>query len=107
MVDRHLDERKPPWSIARHHLDADAAAVALERKALEDVAAEQAEVAVDVAQVQAEHRLHQVVVDAADDLAVQRIVALDLPALDNVDIGQSCCVQQASSRGSYWASPSV
>src|SRR5262249_29247779 len=48
---RHLAYTEPSLLDARHHFDSDAAAVALERKALQYVASKEAEVTVDVAQV--------------------------------------------------------
>src|SRR5574341_1122673 len=67
-----------------HHLDADHAAVAGEGDALEDAAADQAEVAVHVAQAQAEGDLDHVMIDASDQLAIPRIAAKLLVALYHI-----------------------
>ena len=75
---------------------------------VEDRAAHQPEVAVDVAHLQAEQQLDGVVVDAADDDAVQRIRAADLVAVDEIDVGRRTARHStAISAGSYCASPSV
>ena len=70
-----------------HHLQADDAAVFFKAHDVEDAPPHQAEIAVDVAHLQAEQHLHDVVVDPADDDAVQRVGAADLPAVDPVDLG--------------------
>ena len=56
--------------------------------AVEDRAPHQPEVAVDVAHLQAEHQADDVVVEPADDDAVQRIRAADLVAVDEVGVGR-------------------
>src|SRR5690348_4626598 len=58
----------------RHHLNSDAAAAAFQRKALENVAPEQAKVAVHIAQVQSEPPFHKMVIHAADDFAMQWVM---------------------------------
>ena len=86
VVHRHLDDAKAGVLDLAHHLETDDAGVALELHAIEDLAAHQAEVAVDVAHAQPEEKLHGVVVDAADDDPVQRIRPADLVASDDVGV---------------------
>ena len=75
---------------------------------VEDRPPHQPEVAVDVAHLQAEQQLDGVVVDAADDDAVQRIGAADLVAVDQVDVvAERAARARVISAGSYCASPSV
>src|SRR5262249_44316209 len=93
MMHRHLDDLEATLFDARHHLNSDTAAIAFQRKALQDVASKQPKVAVDVAEVQAKPPAHKVVVCAANDLAVQRIVALELPALDDIHVGSEAGIQ--------------
>src|SRR4029450_11076073 len=69
VVNWHLAHAEAALLDARHHLDSDTTAIALKRKTLQDVAAEESEIAVHVAQVQAEPEAHEVVVDTSDDLA--------------------------------------
>ena len=69
-----------------HHLEADDAAVLLERHRVEDRPAHQPEVTVHVAHPQAEQKLHRVVIDPADHDAMNRIRSADLVAVDHVHI---------------------
>ena len=62
MVYRDLSDPKARVLDLLHHLEADDAAAFLESDAIEDGPPQQAEVAVDVAQPQAEQELHHVVV---------------------------------------------
>ena len=85
VMDRHLGDPEPGVLDLLHHLQADHPAVLLELDRVEDRPAHQPEVAVDVADLQPEQHLDGVVIDAADDDAVQRIGAADLVAVDQVD----------------------
>ena len=86
VMHRMLGDAKAGVLELLHHLQADHAAVLLEAHDVEDAAPHQAEIAVDVAHLQAEQQLHHVVIDAADDDAVQRVGAADLPAVHPVHI---------------------
>ena len=77
--------RNPRVGDLLHHLEADDAAVLLEAHLVEDRPPHHAEVAVDVAHGEPEEDLDGVVIDAADDDAVQRIGAADLVAVDEID----------------------
>ena len=68
-----------------HHFDADDAAAFLQIDPFEDRAAHQAEIAIDVAQLEAEQNADDVVIQAADDDAVQRIGAADLVTVHQID----------------------
>ena len=85
VVDRHFGNPEPGVLDLLHHLQADHAAALLERDPAEDRPPEQPEIAVHVADLQAEQQLDGVMVDASDDDAVQRIRAADLVAVDEVD----------------------
>ena len=74
---------------------------------LEDRPPHQAEIAVDVAHLQAEQQLDGVVIDAADDDAVQRIGSADLVAVHQIDVVVNAAQSASISAGSYCASPSV
>ena len=87
VVHRHFDDAEAGILDLAHHLEADDAGVLLELDAIEDLAAHQTEVAVDVADAQPEQQLDGVVVDAADDDAMPRIGAADLVAGDHVGVG--------------------
>jgi FlaG/FlaF family flagellin (archaellin) len=52
-------------------------------------AADEAEVAVDVADPDAEHEARELVVEPADDDAVPGVVAFELEAVDEADAGAS------------------
>src|SRR6185295_12632732 len=86
VVHRHFGDAEPRVGDLLHHLQADDAAVLLEVHPVEDRPPHHAEVAVDVAHGEAEEDLDGVVVDAADDDAVQRIGAADLVAVDEIDL---------------------
>src|SRR5688572_4417626 len=90
-----------------HHLQADHAAVFFEPHHVENAPPHQAEIAIDIPHLQPEQQLHHVVVDAADDDAMQRIRAADLQpftqSTSSVIFDQSTVI----SAGSYWPSPSV
>ena len=73
VMNRMLRNAKPGVLELLHHLQADDAAVLLQADDVEDAAPHQAEIAVDVAHLQAEQQLDDVVIDAADDDAVQRV----------------------------------
>ena len=85
VVHRHFGDAEPGVGDLLHHLEADDAAVLFEVDLVEDRSPHQPEVAVDVAHRQAEQELDGVVVDPADDDAVQRIGAADLVAVHQVD----------------------
>ena len=108
VVHRHLGDAEAGVRDLLHHLQADDAAVLLEVHGVEDRAAHHAEVAVDVAHLQAEEQLDGVVIDAADDDAVQRIGAADLVAVDQIHVVvERGATATSISAGSYCASPSV
>ena len=86
MVDGDLGHPEAGLRDLGHHLDADDAAVLGQLDLVEDVATDQPQVAVDVADRQAEHRAHDGVVQLADDDPLERVVALDLVPLDDVDV---------------------
>jgi hypothetical protein len=86
MMDRHFGDSKAGLLNLSHQLDADHTTVFLQPDPIEHVSADQAEVAVDVADVQSEHRPDGPVVELANDDSLDRIVSLDLVALDDVDI---------------------
>src|SRR5439155_26801294 len=73
VVNRHFDDDESGILDLLHHLETDDAAHLLQRDAVENRAPHQAEIAIDVAHLQPEHHGHDVMVDAADDDAVQRI----------------------------------
>src|SRR6266566_3794081 len=62
MVDRYLGDAESRVLDLLHHLETDHAAGLLQRDVLENGSAKQAEVAVDIAHVQAEKQLHRVVI---------------------------------------------
>src|SRR6185436_21084953 len=62
MMDRNLDDPEPGIVNLLHHLEADDAARLLELDALEDGPSHQSEVAVHVADVEAEHRADNVMI---------------------------------------------
>src|SRR5579862_362512 len=70
----------------RYQLDRDAAAGFRQGKALQHLAAHQAEVAVHVTRSEAEGQSHELAVGATQDLAIERVVPLDFPTLDNVNL---------------------
>src|SRR5262245_41120031 len=67
VVDRDFDDTKTRILDLLHQLETDHAARLFQPNALEDRAAHQAEVAVDVAHRQAKQDAHDVMVEAADD----------------------------------------
>src|SRR5207247_2145055 len=83
---RHLDDAEAAVLNLLHHLDADDPARLFEVDALENGASQQAEIAVDVAQLQAEQEADDVVVDPSDEDAVQRIGAADLVAVHEIRV---------------------
>jgi hypothetical protein len=90
VVHGHFDDAEAGVLDLAHHLQADDARVALQLHAVEDLAAQQAEVAVDVAHAQPEEELDDVVIGPTDDDAVQRIRSADLVAIHHVGvIGQT------------------
>src|SRR5581483_3974760 len=77
MVHRHFDDAEAGILDLLHHLQTDDARGFFEVDALEDGAPHQAEVAVDVADGEAEHPRHEMVIRAADDDSVKWIRAAD------------------------------
>src|SRR5437879_10429826 len=71
---------------SRHQLHCDAAAVAAEREAVQHPPSNEPKVAIHVAHMEVERQAHERVIDAADDLAMQPILPVKLPALDHVDV---------------------
>ena len=67
--------------------DADGAAGGAEGFAGEERAADEAEIAINVAEADAEEEAGELVIDGADDLAVPGIVAGDFVAVDEADFG--------------------
>ena len=86
VVHRHLGDAEAGVLELLHHLEADRRRCSSRAAPCRRSAPHQAEVAVDVAHLQPEQALHGVVVDAADDDAVQRVGAADLPAVHQVDV---------------------
>ena len=84
VMHRHLDDAEAGVLDLLHHLEADDAAAFLEVDLLEDRPAHQPEVAVHIADAQAEQEADEMVVDPADDDAVQRIRTADLVAVDQI-----------------------
>jgi hypothetical protein len=84
VVDGHLDEAEASVVEFLDHLQGDSAAVGLELDALEDAAAEEAEVAVGIAQGQAEDEAHEMVIEPADDQPMEGVAAGDLVAVGDV-----------------------
>jgi len=80
--------------------------IALEPNPVEHGSPDQAEIAVDVLDSQAEQDRDEMVVRPPEDLAVQRIGPADLVTVDQIRTGH-VRPQRASSAGSYCASPSV
>ena len=74
---RHLGEARAGVLQLLDQFEADHAAVEV-RVMRSSAAADQAEIAVDVAQLEAEEQLHRPVVEAADDDAADRVGALIL-----------------------------
>ena len=87
MADADLDEAHADPVEGVHHLDADHARRRRQLDLLHHPRVDEAEVAVGVADRQAEQELDDVVVRATDQLAVPRITAAHLEALDHVDVG--------------------
>src|SRR5690606_39096284 len=86
VVDGNLGDPESGVLHLLHQLQADDAAVVLEPDAIEDRPPHQPEVAVDVADAQAEQDLHRVVVDAPDDDAVPRVGSADLVPVHQIDV---------------------
>src|SRR5262249_62032269 len=84
VVNRHLSEIEAGVLQLLDQLKADRAIGRLQVDHVEDLAPQQAEVAVDIAQLETEHELHKMVVHSPDHDAVQRVVPLDLPAVDYI-----------------------
>ena len=95
----NFDNAEPGVLDLAHQLEADHAAVAIELHPIEDFTPHQPEVAVDVADAQREEQLHRVVVDAADDDAVQRIRSTDLVAGDHVGVVAEPLPERCDLRG--------
>src|ERR1700682_4637532 len=87
VVNRHLDDPEARVLDLLHHLDTDDPARLHEIDALEDRPAHQPKITIDIAQMQPEQWAHDVMVDASDEDAVQRIRATDLIAVDHVHTG--------------------
>jgi hypothetical protein len=98
VVHRHFDDPEPRVLDLLHHLEADDAARLRQVDALEDRAAHQAEIAVDVADGEPEHDADQVMVEAADHDPVQRIRSADLVAVHQVDAGRHLPPQRGELR---------
>src|SRR5262249_46062978 len=88
VMHRHFDDAEPAVLYLLHHLDADDAARLLQVDPMKNRPPHQPEVAVDVSQPDAEQDADDVVIDAADDDAVQGIGAADLVAVDDVRAGR-------------------
>src|SRR5437763_11779476 len=86
VVDRDLGDAETRVLDLFHEFDADYATVRLEMHHIKDAASNKTEIAIDVAQLEAEAEGDHVVIDLADDLAVDRIVAVNLEAVDHVDL---------------------
>ena len=85
-MDGCLDETGLLFEEAAHHLHTDHATGRLEWLVDDQSSSEQAEVAVGVTSWQLEQNLDDVVIDAADDLAMQRVTPAELEALHDVDL---------------------
>src|SRR5438552_13968377 len=82
----HLGEAVPGILSALDEFQADRAAVGLELDDAEDAAADQPEVAVHVAELESEEELDDVMIDPADDLAVEGVGSIDLIAVDDIHV---------------------
>src|SRR4051794_200781 len=85
VVYRRFHESRPGPLEAEHHLDADHTARRSQSGVGEQPTTEQPEITVGVADLECEHELDDVVVDAPDHLAVPRVATTDLVALHDVD----------------------
>ena len=108
VVHRHFGDAEAGVLDLLHHLEADDAAV-FSRLTRSKIARRISRKSQSTSRtLQPEQQLHGVVIDAADDDAVQRIGAADLAAVHHVGVGRQAVPQQrSSSAGSYCASPSV
>src|SRR5205085_6218381 len=87
VMHRHFDDPEPAILDLLHHLEADHTARLLEIDSLENRPPQQPEITVDVADRQSEQDADDVVIQAADDDAVERIGAADLVAVHEIDAG--------------------
>src|SRR5437588_11911600 len=85
---RHFDDAETGVLNLLHHLDADDPARLDEVDAVEDRAPHQAKITVNVPQPDTDQRTDDMVIDAADDDAVQWIGAADLVAVHHVGPGR-------------------
>ena len=86
VVHGHFGDPEPAILNLLHHLDADDAARLFEVDSIEDRAPQQAKVAVDVSERQAEQVAHDVVIGASDEDPMHRIRAADLVAVDQIGL---------------------
>lgn len=75
VVDGHFGNPEARVGDLLHQLEADHPAVLLERDRVEDLPAHETEIAVDIPHLKAEEQLHRVVIETADQDAVERIRA--------------------------------
>jgi hypothetical protein len=87
VVDRDLLEHEAAVVELLHHLERKRSVAGRELDGLETAPADEAEVAVHVADAVAERQLHQVLIDAAEDDAMERVVPADLVPVHDVDAG--------------------
>src|SRR3954463_11909576 len=79
VVNRHLGEVEAGILELLYQLQTDCAVGRLQIDQIEHLAPEQAEVAVDIAELEAKHELYEMMIHAPDHDPMDRIVALNLP----------------------------
>src|SRR5919109_4031895 len=99
MAHGYFDDAESRILNLAHHLETDDTGVAFELHTIEDLAAHQPEVAVDIADAQPEQTLDRVVVNRSDDDAVRRIRAAKLEAVHHVGVGGEPVPQELELRG--------
>src|SRR5687767_10347067 len=87
MAYRNLDHPESCELELLGHFDANNSASGFERNFIENVAAKESEVTVDIADREAERPAHCPAVEIADEDTVPGIRALDLVSIDHIDIG--------------------
>ena len=94
VMHRHLGEAEAGVLQLLDQLQADRAIGQFQVDHVEDLAPHQPKIAVDIAQLEAEHGFDEMVIQPADDLAMQRVGATDFVAVDHIDPRQHMRHQQ-------------
>ncbi len=83
----HRDFGEAESSILKflHQLQADRSVRRFQIDHIKDRPTQQAEIAINIAQLETKHQLHEMMIEAPDNDAVHRIGAADLIAVHNVD----------------------